>query len=109
MCVLIMSNGRQKKWTVLKRSCNKIYSRYGRMTTPLTHPSTDTIPRCGWCDQKLSDARETLSNLDLVEEVFIMIFLKYKVYTIDVTTLLTSTSIQAIFSYILYAYLTQRL
>ena len=108
MRVLIMSNGRQKKWTVLKRSCNKIYSRYGRMTTPLTHPSTDTIPRCGWCDQKLSDARETLSNLDLVEEVFI-IFLKYKVYTIDVTTLLTSTSIQAIFSYILYAYLTQRL
>ena len=49
------------------------------MTTPLTHPSTDTIPRCGWCDQKLSDAQETLSNLDLVEQVFIMIFLKYKV------------------------------
>ena len=68
MRVLIMSNGRQKKWTVLKHNCNQIYSRYGRMTTPLTHPSTGTIPRCGWCDQKLSDARETLSNLDLVEQ-----------------------------------------
>ena len=70
MRVLIMSNGRQKKWTVLKSNCNQIYSRYGRMTTPLAHPSTDTIPRCGWCDQKLSDARETLLNLDLVEQVF---------------------------------------
>ena len=109
MRVLIISNGRQKKRPVLKGSYNQIYSRYGHTTTLLTHPSTDTIPGCGWCDQKLSDARETLSNLDLVGQVFIMIFLKYKADTIDVTMLLTSTSIQAIFSYILCAYLTQRL
>ena len=95
------SNGRQ---TVLKGSCNHIYSRYGRYDHSI---NTDTILGCGWCDQKLSDARETLSNLNLVEQIFIMIFPKYKVDTIDVTMLLTSTSIQAIFSYILYAYLTQ--
>ena len=36
MHILIISNGRQKKWMVLKHNCNQIYSRYQRMTTPLT-------------------------------------------------------------------------